>query len=233
MVLGVVGGADPQEVIDLSEEHLVTANDCGTMPADPAPWKPRRGPLRVGRALPKEQSHLVIGFPGTTLGDEDRFALDVLVEILGGHGGRLFAGVRERLGLAYSVTAMSMEGIEPGYVAMYAGTSPGQEAKVVDAVLAELSAVKSRRPAGAELSRVKSHLIGTRAIASQRASARAAGTSLGHIYGLGHDVDERYPEGIRRQRSQDVVEAAAKYLDPARMIICCVGPTGARALGPC
>ncbi len=226
MVLGVVGGADPREVVDLTERHLLTVKNGGKKPTDPGMWRPGKGPQQVGRSMPREQSHLVLGFPGTTLDNEERYAIEILVEILGGHGGRLFAGVREERGLAYSVTAMSMEGIEPGYVALYAGTSPDQVARVVEAMLEEVESLRDRAPSSAEVNRVKRHLIGTRAISIQRNSARAAGASLGYLYGLGHDVDERYPEAIRGLGAEQIVEIARKYLDPGHLIISCVGPNG-------
>ncbi len=224
MVLAVVGGVDPREVIDLAERHLVTESNDKRAHRDPADWKPRKGPLYLAKAMPKEQSHLVVGFPGTTLNSSDSFAMDVLVEILGGHGGRLFSRVREEMGLAYSVTAVSMEGIERGYLALYASTGPGQERQVVDAMLDEVERIRERRPSASEMSRVKRHLIGTRAIGSQKAGARAGSASLGYLYGLGAEMDEEYTGKIRRTSADDVVEAARRYLVRDRMIVSCVGP---------
>ena len=224
MVLAVVGGVDPQEVIDLAERHLVTESNGKKAHRDPADWKARKGPLYVAKTMPKEQSHLVVGFPGTTLNSPDSYAMDVLVEILGGHGGRLFSRVREDLGLAYSVTAISMEGIERGYLALYASTGPGQERQVVDAMLDEVERIREHRPSASEMSRVKQHLIGTRAIGSQKAGARAGSASLGYLYGLGAEMDQEYPGKIRRTSADDVVEAARRYLVRDRMIVSCVGP---------
>lgn len=226
MVLAVVGGADPNEVIDLTEQHLLSGGKGGKAPSNPAAPRPVKGPRQVGLDRTKEQSHMVVGFPGITLDGEDRFAIDVLMEILGGHGGRLFASVREERGLAYSVTAMSVEGIEPGYLALYAGTSPGREGQVLEAMLQVLEQTRQKRPPGSEIGRVKRHLIGSRAIAGQRNGSRAASASLGQLYGLGHDIDERYPAELRKVTAQDVVEVARRYFVEDRMIICCVGPGG-------
>jgi zinc protease len=228
MVLAVVGGCGPEQVFELAELHLGTGTEPSKRPRDPAAWRPPSRPAQVGRSVPKQQSHLVVGFPGTSLDRRERFAIDVLVELLGGHGGRLFAVIRELMGLAYAVTAVSMEGIEPGYVALYAGTSPGNEARVVDAMLGEIRRVRAEPPKRAELERVKRHLVGTRAIARQRNGVRAAGAALGYLYGIGHDADERYPEEIRAVTVDDVAEAARVFLDPGRMIVSCVGPEAER-----
>src|SRR5262249_56039485 len=81
-------------------------------------------PLRVFRYLTKQQAHIVIGFPGTTVADPDRFPLEVLSTILSGQGGRLFVELRDKKGLAYRISAFSLEGVDPGYVAVYIPPSP-------------------------------------------------------------------------------------------------------------
>jgi zinc protease len=226
MVIAVVGGADPNEVTDLVRRKLVSARAASGAAREPKAWRPGRRPRQVGRAVEKEQAHVVLGFPGTTMAARDRHAVEVLTEILGGHGGRLFAGVRETRGLAYAVSAASMEGIEPGYVALYAATAPGQEREVVGAMLEEIEALATRGPSRAELGRVKSYLLGARAIASQRASSRAAAAALGYVYGLGPDSDEAYPAEMRAVEAADVVEAARRYLDTRRAVLAVVGPGG-------
>ena len=227
--MAVVGGADPESVFELAEEHLGGSPGAKRKARDPSPWKPPRRLAQVRRHLPKEQSHVVVGFPGTTVRSEDRFSVEVLTEILGGHGGRLFAQVREAKGLAYAVTAVCVEGIEPGYVALYAATSPGQERRIVDAMVSEVLRLRSERPKAQEVRRVRRHLVGTRAVAAQRAVVRAADMAMGELYGLGPDVDELYPRRIGEIAANDVVEAARAYLDPSRMIVSCVGP-GAESL---
>ncbi|HUT76826.1 MAG TPA: insulinase family protein, partial [Polyangia bacterium] len=229
LTVAICGGVDPGECRELAVRFLGGPRGKGVgEPRPPAavrfPGRPRQAAIEVH----KEQSHVAIGFPGTTLLAGDRFALDVLVELLGGHGGRLFAAVRERASLAYSVSATSMEGIDPGYLALYAGTAPGQERAVVDAMLGVAADLVRRKVPGEELRRVKSHLIGSRAIMRQRVSARAAGAALGHLYGLGHDADERYPEHLRAVNAEALLAAARRYLDPQRRVVACVGPRANR-----
>jgi zinc protease len=226
-VIAVVGGADPDEVLELVRHKLARTRGAARKVREPRPWRPPGQARQVGRSFDKEQSHIVLGFPGTTVAAADRHAVDVMTEILGGHGGRLFSGVRERRGLAYSVAATSMEGIEPGYVALYAATAPGQERQVVEAMIEEMRSLKDRGPARDELARVKSHLVGTRLIAEQRAGARAATAALGYLYGLGPDSDASYPAEVRAVTRSYVAEAARRYLDPRRAVLSVVGPDGA------
>lgn len=229
MVIAVVGGAETAATVELVRRRLCSDRKAPCRVRDPKAWRPGRRPRQIGRSVDKEQSHVVLGFPGTTVAAPDRHAVEVMTEILGGHGGRLFAGVREKRGLAYAVSAASMEGIEPGYVALYAATAPGQERLVVEAMTEEMKVLAARGPIRAELARVKSHLLGVRAIAGQRASARAAAAALGYVYGLGPDSDEAYPAEMRAVTAADVVEAARRYLDPRRTVLAVVGPGGGSA----
>jgi predicted Zn-dependent peptidase len=109
-------------------------------------------------------------------------------------------------------------------VALYAGTSPGQELEVVGGMRRELERIVDQRPPRAELDRVKQHLIGTRAISRQRSAARAAGMALGELYGLGHDADWHYAKRVEQVTATQVVEAARRLFDRSRMVIACIGP---------
>lgn len=224
MVLAVAGGADPEEIHAMAETLLVSNKAAGAPPKEPSNWTPPKRPKQASLFLPKEQSHLVVGFPGTLLTAEDRFAVEVLVEILGGHGGRLFHRIREEQGLAYSVTAVSMEGIEPGYLALYAGTSPGGETAVVRAMLKEVENICTHKVSQDELLRIKRHLIGSRAISLQRTSARAASMALDELYGNGCDASDRYAGQIDAVTASDVIETAKRYLKPDMSVTVCVGP---------
>ena len=59
----------------------------------------------------KKQAVLVIGFPGTTMHSDDRYALDLLQECCSDLGSRLFLRIREQLGLAYYVGAQNFAGL--------------------------------------------------------------------------------------------------------------------------
>jgi zinc protease len=178
--------------------------------------------------MAREQSHLVVGFPGAMLNGVDRYAIDVLVEMLGGHGGRLFSSIREEQSLAYDVSGLSFDGLEPGFVAFYAGTSPGNERAVVDAILRDIRRIQQTPPAADELQRVIRYLTGSRAIANQRFSARAADMSLGYLYGLGPDAATVYVNEISRVTAARVVEVARTYLCSDHMVISCAGPRAGR-----
>ncbi|HKC60909.1 MAG TPA: pitrilysin family protein [Myxococcales bacterium] len=225
--LSVVGDVDPDRVSHLVRERL------GRLPHPPAPRldPPQEDPISTPRAavrkLDKAQAHLVIGFPGARLSDPLRWELEVLSAILAGQGGRLFLELRDKRSLAYSVTSFSVEGVDPGYFAVYIGCGPAKLTEALQGIRAELLGCRESPPGAAELDRARSHLIGTHAIGLQRNSARAAIYAFDECYGLGADASSRYAERIAAVGAADVLAAAQRVLDPRAEVLALVAPEGA------
>ena len=226
VTIAVVGDVDPGEV-----RRLVAARFGKLSAARPPAIRPAREPAieapRVAvRKLDKAQAHLVLGFPGVSLADEERWTLEVLSTVLSGQGGRLFVELRDKRSLAYSVTSFSMEGIDPGYFAVYIGCGPAKVQESLDGIRAELDKVRSSMPSAAELDRARTNLIGTHAIGLQRNSARAALVAFDECYGLGANASDRYAEHIAAVTGERVLETARRLLDPRREVIALVAPEG-------
>jgi zinc protease len=224
LTVSVVGDVDADAVIG----RLAPALD--TSPARRAPSPPRlteprlRAPREAQRFLTREQAHVVLGFPGVTLSHPDRFALELLAQILSGQGGRLFVEIREKLGLAYRVSSFSLEGLDPGYFAVYVSTSPDKVAEVLRSVREELRKLVHDGIAPEELARAQRYLIGTHAIGLQRRSAIAAALAFHEAYGQGWQTYRRYAEQIGGLGVAEIRRAAQNYLTPEREVVAVVRP---------
>src|SRR6187401_250973 len=86
--------------------------------------------VRLPEHREKKQGVIVLGFPGVSIHDGGRYALELLQEALSDLGSRLFVRIRDELGLAYYVGAQHFLGLQPGYFALYAGTAPDKLAQV-------------------------------------------------------------------------------------------------------
>ncbi|MDD9853679.1 MAG: pitrilysin family protein [Deltaproteobacteria bacterium] len=178
-------------------------------PAEPAPAAPRRAAEKLSRA----QVHLVTGFRGLALDDADRPALEVLVQLLGGHSGRLFMELRERQGLAYTVSAFEIAGLAPGWFAIYMGTAPEKAEQALTGMRDALHRVCDSPPPAEEFERARRCLIGNHAISRQRSSTRAMHMALDASYGLGAAADEFHPEQLRAVRPEDVLRTARRIIN--------------------
>ncbi len=191
-VLAVVGDVDPDRVVEQIRAHFADWKDTGpvTLPARTAPSAPAKA-KEATVVKKKNQSHIVYGFLGLSIDDPDLAALDVLTQVLGGQGGRLFVELRDKQSLAYSVTAFEMEGVDPGTFAVYMAGDPAKLDPSLDGIRAELTKIVNEPVGDEELGRAKGYLIGTQAVGLQRFGAQAMQLALDDLYGLGatHHLD--------------------------------------------
>jgi zinc protease len=226
ITLAVVGDVDPGQVRELVRARL-SKSGARRAPLSPPQEDPLEGPRVALRKLDKAQAHLVVGFPGVRLSDKERWTLEVLSAVLSGQGGRLFVELRDKKSLAYSVTSFSMEGMDPGYFAVYIGCGPAKLGEALSGIRKELARCRVEPPGAAELERARTHLIGTHAISLQRNSSRAAMYAFDECYGLGADAGSLYAERIARISAEEVLAVSQRLLDPAREVIALVAPEGA------
>lgn len=183
-----------------------------------------RSPKHVLETRDKKQAVLFIGWPGVTLHDPDRFALELLQETCSDLGSRLFQRIREKLGLAYYVGAQNFMGLAPGYVGFYAGTEPAKAAKVERELLAEAALLRSKGVTEAELKRAKAKLLGQKKIARQDLGGLAMQTALDELYGLGYSNFDAEDVKFEAVTLADVQTAARKYLSGDCFVVATVRP---------
>ena len=194
---------------------LVTAN---------FPFHTNGTPKRVDETRDKKQAVLVIGFPGTTLDSDDRYALELVQECCSDLGSRLFLRIREQLGLAYYVGAQNFAGLVPGYFAFYTGTEPSKIAQVETELLKEAALLCAEGLTEAELKRAKAKIVGQKKIARADLGNLASSTALDELYGLGWqraDLDDARYEAVTLAETRAV---AQKYLRPENAVIAIVKP---------
>jgi len=214
LVIAVSGDVDPDATAALLAKHFgefAGGSDVeATLPPHEAPPRaPRTALERKDRA----QAHLLIGFRGLDVHDPDRHALEVLCQILSGQGGRLFLELRDKKGLAYSVSATNVEGLAPGFLAVYIATAPEKLDEARTGILDELRRAIDTKPAEPEIERARRFLLGSFAIDRQKSSARALQLALDARYGLHGDFDVDYPERIRAVSADDVLRVARRLFD--------------------
>jgi zinc protease len=194
-------------------------------PSPPAPEPSLNSVKRVTETHEKKQAVMVIAFPGTTLLDEDRYALELLQESCSDLGSRLFLRIREQLGLAYYVGAQNFVGLAPGYFAFYVGTAPEQTELVEKELLKEAELLRLEGLTEQELSRSKAKIIGQKKIARQDLGSLAMATALDELYGLGYRHFDTEDARYQAVTLSQIKEAAQKYLRPGALVIATLKPS--------
>jgi zinc protease len=168
--------------------------------------------------LEGQQTHIVWGFPTVTTRDPDRYALRVLDTILGGMGGRLFAELRDKKSLAYTVTTLDAYPMDRGFLALYIGCSPEKEAEALSEFERVLHEVKSSGITAEELERAKTYLEGALDIGLQSTSQRTAVYGVGELQLGQWNAFQQYIAAVRQLTAAEVQRVAQTYLDPARSV---------------
>jgi zinc protease len=173
--------------------------------------------------IKKEQSHLVMAYPGVTITDDDRFTLQVIQSILAGQGGRLFIELRDKNSLAYSVSPLRMEGIDAGYFGAYIGCSPSKVQKALEMMKVEFTKLCEQKVLQPELERAQRYLAGRHDIDLQRVSSIAASILYDDIYGVPYDETFTLAEKYFSITPEDVMRVSQKIFSrPA--VVSLAGP---------
>lgn len=193
------------------------------VPIGPMPVPEEKGIRRGEEPGEKEQAHFVIGYTGARVTDSDRYALDVLGSVLAGQGGRLFTNLRDKKSLAYAVTSFSSEQVDPGFFAIYMGTSAEKRDGAITDTLKEIEEVRAHGVTAEEFDRAKKWMIGTYEIRLQSNSAYADKMMYNELYGIGYEETFREPEKIEAVTLEEVNRVAAKVLHTDRHTIAVLG----------
>jgi len=199
------------------------------------PAVPGQRPLRSIHALaptsplvvssrPTEQAHVVVGMRALARDDEDRYALAVLNDILGGGmSSRLFQEIREKRGLVYSVYSYGAAYVESGSLAVYAGTSPSQAHQVISLIGDELDRLAGGSVTDREMAVAKGHVKGALALSLEDSASR-----MGRIgrAALVHGRVRTFEEVVARSEAvgpADIRRVAERVLVNER-VMAVVGP---------
>jgi zinc protease len=223
-VLAIFGDVQTDAVKTAVEQQFASWKNgpsaLPNLPAAPA----LREVKRIVETREKKQAVMAIGFPGASLRDDDRFALELVQEACSDLGSRLFLRVREKLGLAYYVGAQNFVGLAPGYFAFYVGTAPEKAALVESELLQEAATLRAEGLTAEELKRAKAKLIGQKKIARQDLGSYAAASALDELYGLGYQFSDTEDAKYESVTLEQVRAAAQKYLRPEALVVALVKP---------
>jgi predicted Zn-dependent peptidase len=196
MVLAAAGNLEHEQLVDLADTLLSDLPAERAVSTEPARYA--GGDRREDRDL--EQLHLVLGFPGLTLGDPDYYAASVLSTAFGGGmSSRLFQEIREKRGLVYAIHSFVHGYRDGGLFGIYAGTGEDEAAELVPALCEEAMKLQDGLTA-IELSRAKAQMKAGLLMSLESTSARCEQLAQ-HLLIYGTPFDP--PEVVRRIESVD------------------------------
>ena len=224
LVIGIVGDITPAKLAELLDATF------GTLPAQGTDWRlPKIRANTDGRTIvinkDVPQSAILFADQGLLRDDPDFYAAYVMNHVLGGGGftSRLYGEVREKRGLAYSISS----GLNPRRASATtvggAGTANARVHETLDVVKAEWQRMAENGVTNDELKDAKTYLTGAYPLQftdSTRIARMLVGIQLAE---LGIDYVKSRNAFINAVTRDDIARVAKKLLDANRLVTVVVG----------
>jgi zinc protease len=175
------------------------------------------------------QSTIRFGMPGLLRKDEDFVAATVMNHILGGGSftSRLWQEVREKRGLAYSVSSALQPLRQTGVLMGGTATKNERAREALDVIRAEIARMAEAGPTEEELDKAKRYLVGSYALRFDTSTKIANHLMQMQVDDLGIDYTDRRNGLFEAVAIEDVRRVAKRLLSPGAMLVTVAGrPVG-------
>jgi zinc protease len=220
-----VGDVDPDATALLIARRLGGLGRGARVDSAVPPAWPPSGAVNVA-TRDKRQTAMVVGFPGPARNDPDTYRLDLLANVIGGLGGRLFEELRSRRSLAYAVSVHTIARFAGGAFLGYIATSPDREEEARAGLLEELVEVTRTPLFEDEVERAKRYMLGTWRIRMQTNAAQLAELSSALLLGDGLRELREYEDRLMAIGPDEIRAAAAARFTPGTEVLGIVRGTG-------
>lgn len=224
IVLSVAGNVSHEQVVAQAEPLFRDLQD-GPLPTVTPYDASVTGPRVVTESRPIDQCTMFLGIPIFGRNDPDRFALRVMNDVLGaGMSSRLFREVRERRGLAYSVSSGYGYLADAGVFTISAGVDREKLTETIGVCLDEAARLTEDLVPPEELRKAKDHNIGRFRLSLE--TAHSLGQRNGELL-LTRDAVESIDSVVGQVEAitaEDVRAVARRLLSRERVHCAVVGP---------
>lgn len=222
MVFVVAGDIDPRAVVDQVAARFADAKPMPLpevkLPTDPAVTQPREATGHADIRRPRVR----LAWPGTVLGADGDYALDLLANVLGeGESSRLTRSLRDEQRLVNTIDAYNASfSWGEGFFGIdaEAATADADLGALMQAVLAEVRRVAEEGVAPDELARAKRQTLARVIYANQTAEGIAARLAHDVISTGDPDYLPRYAKAIQELTADDLQAAATRFLREDRLM---------------
>ncbi|MEU5961790.1 pitrilysin family protein [Micromonospora parva] len=222
--LVLVGDVQPEKALDAAERALGGWSGAGRtadLPATP-PLEP--GPLLLVDRPGSVQSSLRIALPAVSRTDPDHAPLQLANLIFGGYfSSRWVENIREDKGYTYGPHSGIEHSVAGSVLVAAADVATEVTGPALLETTYELGRLASLPPKPEELEQARQYALGTLQLGMSTQAGLAALTSAYAGNGLRLEFLAEYAARLAKASIEDVAQAAARYLAPARAAIVVLG----------
>lgn len=225
----IVGDVDQNEAVRIAEKLTANLPKGEALPGPIAPLEqlPERpaDQREVRLANPSQQAHIRMGMTGVARNDPDYFPLLVGNYILGGGGfvSRLMNEVREKRGLAYSVSSYFYPGKTSGVFISGLQTKKDQADQALSVMRQTIESFIKDGPTDQELKAAKDNLINGFPLRIDSNKKLLDNISSIAWNGLPLDMLDVWTQNVNKVTKEEIIKAFQKHLDMERMVTVVVG----------
>ncbi|HJM74997.1 MAG TPA: pitrilysin family protein [Dehalococcoidia bacterium] len=224
-VLSVSGNVEHDRVVELANQHF-TNLDEGVVPAmsEAQYGLPAERVIIEEREI--EQTNVLLSTQSFGRRDPDRYALDIMNTVLGrGMSSRLFKEVRERRGLAYSVSSAASRLQDIGTLTVSAGVTREHQEEALEVIVSELRRLVDEPVEPGELTRAIDYVAGSLRLSQE--TARAVGQRVGNQLLMDGELEtiEETVAAIRAIAADNVQAVAKRIIGSGEFALAVVGPS--------
>lgn len=218
-------GKLPKDIEKLAEKYFLDLPDRKFDKSTPY-RKVKQNKPKIGILQKKtDQANIILGVEGYDRHSEKKYAASLLGTILGGGmSSRLFLQVRERRGLAYSVSAGHHTLIDTGIFAAYAGLKLEKVEEGITVIKEELMRTVKEKVSEQELKKAKEMISGRLALRSE--STNYLAEYFGVDFVLDHKIEtfEDYIKKINAVTVEDIQKVASELFQKNKFNLQVIGP---------
>ena len=209
-VLVVAGDYDEAQVL-AAAKTLSTALGGGKEKRLETPeWTKEKA---LGLHLPgRNQAHLMLVFPTVGYGDLDEPGLDLLQNVLAGQSGLLFADLRDKEGLGYTVTAFPWKAQKTGAMIFYIGTSPDKLEAAREGFRRVIDKLHKETVSANLVEGAKNKMLGDYYREHQTVASRCSEAAVLSILGRPLDAERKLVDSAQKVTPEQLRELAVKYI---------------------
>jgi zinc protease len=224
LIIGIVGDITPAELKPILDSTFGALPDHAAPDTVPDMTAQTKGEVDVAN-MPIPQSVIVFGQPGVKRSDPDWYAalLDMNILSSGGLTSRVTAEVREKRGLAYSVSA-SLDPLEhSGVILGQAGSQNANAAQAINVIRDTWKTMHDDGPTAKELTDAKTYITGSFPLSLDSTGRIATILVSIQFDHLGLDYLSRRDQLINSVTLADAKRVAKRLLSPDNLMFTVVG----------
>ncbi len=224
VVIAAAGNVEHRRLVKMAQK-LFDANGSRAKGRLKRAGRPKpHAPIAIKQKKDLEQSHMILAVPFPAGTSHERYAADLLANIIGGGtSSRLWQSIREERGLAYSIGASFIAYSDCGMFSVFGATSPEQCGKVLDLSVAEMRRIVKEGVVGDELELAKDQAKAAIYLGLEDSAARASALAQSEmLHGRQILLDETLTN-INAVSEKDIQKLAKKYFRTEKMAFAAIG----------